>query len=330
MKKFFAFFVCAMLLLCSVTAFAVVPSKDAYTTIVNWSELTNDQLNGGGAVSPFTDLSYWDTSFNGEQYIKDGQFVVKTLEGDNNCYQFSIAAAFEDADAAAWVASDYFRFYIDNRSGCEFYMTLYLYTKELGTGYGYGQPLTNSLGVYLIYENEPDEIYEPDFCGNDSFANRYYYIPDDFKGWVIVPSTISSEEGDDLTGWIHSYWAPSSEIDYSNATMENAIGIGVDIRAESVDFDKEIAFGNFELIGEGDLFTTPDDADVLVKDEQSDEQSPAPSDPQTTNDNTTPDASTEPAPQNGNIGIIIGIAAAVVVIIAVVVVVILKKGKKAE
>lgn len=328
MKKLIVILVSALLALCSVSAFAAVPNGDAYITVVDWSTITEDQLNGGGAVGAFADLSYWDTSSNGQQYLKDGQFVIKTLEGDNNCYQFSMGAAFEDEEKEAWVQSDYLRFYLDNRSGCEFFMTMYLYTQELGTGYGSAQPMTNSLGVYLIYENEPGEIYEPDFCANDSFANRYYYIPDDFKGWVVVPSTICSEEGDDLTGWIHSYWAPTTDIDYSNASMENALGIAFDIRAQDVDFEKEIAFGSFELVGEGDLFTTPDPSDVLAPEDET----PAPSEDAATDaPDGTAEPSDDPAPANNNIGLIIGIAvAAVVVIAAVVLLIIIKKSKKVE
>ena len=48
MKNIITLIIAVLTVLCCVTAYAVVPNDDAYTTVIDWSNVTDDQINGGG------------------------------------------------------------------------------------------------------------------------------------------------------------------------------------------------------------------------------------------------------------------------------------------
>ena len=258
MKKLIAVLLFSVLMLAAVSASAVVPTDDRYATIVDWSQVTQDKLSGGGEVSAFADLSYWEVSSAGTQALRDNRFVIDIEEGEfTNCYQFSFDNAVTDDNKELWKNSDALRFYMENNTGDEFTMTLYLYLEE-----GDGRPYMSGSGVYFIQQD--GTVYEPDFRVDNSFADRYFYVPEDFKGWVVVNSDFAQDQSDVYVGWMPSIWSAWEEgFDYSAASMDIAGGLGFDIRAaEST--QGSIAVGNLERLGRDEnLFAAPDASDVI-------------------------------------------------------------------
>ncbi len=245
MKKYLVVLLALMMVLCM---FSVAQAQES-STIIDWAGATDADLNGGAMVSGFSDLSYWDTPSSGTQSINNGMFQIEILENDYSCFQFSLSSAFNDENKSQWAQYDQLRFYMENNTDGDINMTMYLFIDDAAVGYGASHPMTNGLGVYLLWADDADEIYEPDYRYDDSFANRYYYIPQGFKGWVVIPSTFASEFGDDYVGWIPSYWADPAAIDYSIASMEKAGGLSVDIRADGVG-EGTLCFGSFVLENE--------------------------------------------------------------------------------
>lgn len=323
MKKLTAILFSVMIIIASASALAVVPTKDAYSTVLDWSAMADTDLNGGGQVTVFSDLTYYGVSAAGTQSIKDGRFSINVEEGEfENCYQFSFDKAMTDDNRATWAASAGLRFYLENNTGNEFTMSLNLFLDS--SEVGYNRPYTSASGVWAI--TDKGEKYEFDFRFDDSFAERFFYVPEDFKGWVIIPATFAQDENDFAAGWMASYWSISEGIDYSIASMDLAGGLGMDIRADGVT-SGSIEFGNLELYGEGELFTTPKESEVLAPG-TSDQPTEQPSGQPTETTGATVGTTEAPTTQPTSIWAIVGIVAGVVVIVAIVAVVIVVNKKK--
>ena len=331
MKKYLAIILALVLALSVCTAFA----EDAGHTLVDWSGATDADINGGALASGFADLSYWNTPSEGTQSVKNGMFTID-IAGNNNCYQFGMSSAFNDVNKPQWAQYDMLRIYMENNTQEDFSMTLYLYIDDASSDYGAAQPMTNGLGVYLIYADEPDEIYEPDYRYDNNFANRYYYIPSGFKGYVMVPSTFARELGDDLVGWLPSYWANPETLDYSIPDMEKAAGLSFDIRADGIT-GGQICIGNLELVNEGadipavtDKPSQPAVTDEVTEPAVTDEVTEPAATDEVTEPAVTDGATEDPTePAQGEFPwIIVAIAAVVVVAGVVVGVVVAKKNKK--
>lgn len=320
MKKLIAVLLFSVLILAAVSASAVVPTDDRYATIVDWSQVTQDKLSGGGEVSVFADLSYWEVSSAGTQALRDNRFVIDIEEGEFiNCYQFSFDNAVNDGNKELWKNSDALRFYMENNTGNEFTMTLYLYLEE-----GDGRPYMSGSGVYFIQQD--GTVYEPDFRVDNSFADRYFYVPEDFKGWVIVNSDFAQDQSDVYVGWMPSVWSAWEDgFDYSLASMDIVGGLGFDIRADEIT-QGSIAVGNLELLGSDEnLFAAPDASDVIKPSDTGNATQPGASD-----NATQPGASagTEPAQDGGfPVWAIAVIAVAAAAVIAGIIVIAVRKKK---
>jgi len=256
MKKLISFLTAALLLLMATTVFAVVPTNEGYVTLENFDAATTADLGkADGITAAFADLSYWGLQ-NGTQEIVNKQWVLAPTAGASSCQQGSINTAVTDTNTADWANSQGLRFWVESAADADVYLTFYLYFSQ-GAGAN-NRPFTTGTAVYLI--DETGTVVTPEFHTQDSYANRYFYIPQGFKGWVVIPSTTAANADEENVGWRPTTWSiADGDVDYTKTVVANAADLAIDVRWDAV--QGTLTFDDFQLIGAS--FPAPDASEVL-------------------------------------------------------------------
>lgn len=241
LKKLVAFFTALFLLFSATAALAAsAPNNTPYKVLEDFSNASTADLGKeDGLTSALADLSTYSLA-SGTQAISGGKLVYTTTAGSQNCTQGKLFSALNDGNRSDWKASEGFRFYVEVATDIDVSMTLYLRFNESLVPY---DVYMNGTGVSFI--NAAGTAVTPTYYDAMNGGGRYYFLPKDFTGWVLVPNTFAPNATDTAFGWRQNPWA--ADIDYSKVKIEEALSLEIDIRWEAA--QGSMAIDDLQLYG---------------------------------------------------------------------------------
>lgn len=182
-----------------------------------WQQYSVDLIGGNwwNRVSPLSDLSYfgkksgaiaWNASAGSggtgglvitpdwSGAAEDGpvmQMGIFAVSGTNRYASDSDGAVRRDEILEKWKTAKDLRFYMDNRTGQDAWVSFGLTVTQGATTF----PLAISYGAYLLDEAGNKTV--PNFA---VLGNRFLIVPPDYQGYVVVPSTVSMDGMDPSCG----------------------------------------------------------------------------------------------------------------------------------